>query len=57
MKTIEQIERQIEEVDRQIEAYTGNRFAKTNLEMAKLLKTSLEKELVEKLNALKQRYE
>ncbi|MGK0743554.1 hypothetical protein ACSFCX_03630 [Yokenella regensburgei] len=55
MKTIEQILQQIEVADRQIKAYTGNRHGKHNLEMARLLKASLEKELAEHLKAQEQR--
>lgn len=57
MKTIEQIEKQIEQADRQIQAYTGNRHGKATLELAILLKASLEKERAEKLNEMAKRYE
>lgn len=57
MKTIEQIQKQIEEADRQIAAYAGNRHGQVNVDMAILLKTSLEKELAEQLEAMKHRYE
>lgn len=57
MKTIEQIQKQIEQADRQIQAYSNSRHGKTNLELARILKASLEKELAEKLNETAKRYE
>ncbi len=57
MKTIEQIQKQIEQADRQIQAYSNSRHGKTNLELARILKASLEKELVDKLKEVSKPYE
>lgn len=56
MKTVEQIEKQIEEAERQIKAYSGNRHAQSNVEMARILKASLEQELSKAMEAMKNRY-
>lgn len=47
-RPIEQIQHELEVAERQLKAYQGNRHAQHNIEMAKILIASLQKELAER---------